>query len=318
MFTKPPSKFKLLSRTALLTVLLVASSAPVLAATGDDTVIAKSNNATVTFGELKKFLTLANAKATPEAIAEVFKSSKDVQALAGEILQRKILIKEAEAKKLADKPDVMEKIDIMRGEILQNSMIETAVPASSVATPNEAEVRDDFEKNKKSLKVPKRVDISWIYVRSMPEDDAGYRKSQKTKIDEIASDLKAGSKTKEAFAKVARLGSEDSATRDKGGAIGVPVEFDKLPSADMRAALDAMKPGDISAPINVPGQGWYVVRLNEMKPGGTPVYEEVKEEWVAKVKADKLNAARKAYIEGLMRTNKGDVDEAAIAKLTQQ
>ena len=318
MFTKLDTRFKLATMTAFVTVLLIATPHRVNAAPGDETIIAKSNTVSVTYGELKKFVTIANAnKATPEALAEVFKSAKDVQALANEILRRKLLIKEAETKKLGDKPDVMDRIELTRGEILQNSMIETAVPLSSIAAPTEAEARDDYEKNKKNYKLPKRVDISWIFVRSTPDDDAGYRKSQKVKVDEIASDLKAGTKTKEAFAKVARLGSEDPNTRDKGGALGGMVELDKLPFPELRSAIEAMKSGDISNPINVPTTGWYVVRLNDMKASGIPNFEEIKEQLLEKVKNDKLIAARQAYVEGLVRTNKGDVDEAAIAKLLQ-
>ncbi|MDI9409751.1 MAG: peptidyl-prolyl cis-trans isomerase [Candidatus Pacebacteria bacterium] len=316
MSNKTGFKLRLLTMTVLAGSML--ASASLYAAPGDETVVAKANNnITVTYGEVKKLAAMMNPNITADKLADALKSQKDVQNIATVALQRKLLVEEAKAKKIGDKADVVEKVETAKTEIYLSAVLEQAVPPSSVANPTEAEIHDVYEKNKARLKLGKRVDISWIMVRATPEDDAGLRKAQKIKIDEIANDLKTGNKSKESFAKTARLGSEDPNTRDKGGSLGGLIALDQLGSTELKTAIEAMKTGDISAPINVPAVGWYVVRLNDMKPAGTASYEDVKDELSNKIKEEKLAAARQTYVDTVIRNQKGNVDEAAIAKLVQ-
>ena len=297
-------------------ILALTSVKSAVAAT-DDTVLAKSSAYTVTYGDVKKRIKVAtNIDDTQKAA--ILKNAAQLKQLSLDILRSKLLIDEAKAKKLAAKPEVMEKIDASTNDILSTSAIEAAVPITAIAASSDTEVRDYYEKFKSKMKVGKRVDISIIVVSSPADADPAFQKSQKAKIDELYKDLKASGGDKAVFAKTARIGSEDPSTRDKGGNVaGGLIALDELSVPELKSAIESLKVNEISAPILIAGSGWYVVRLNDMKPGGTPGFDEMKERIATQVKNDKLNEARQTYIEGLMTKANGTADDSAINKVLQ-
>lgn len=100
------------------------------------------------------------------------------------------------------------------------------------------------------------------------------------------------------FATLARLHSDDDATKDMGGSLGqltpgrLPVPVDKV--------LLGLSVGETSAPIRN-GDQLVVVKLLERGESALPSYQEAQEELYNRVYMYKMDRARQRWLEGLRR-----------------
>lgn len=280
---------------------------PVLA--GDDTVIGKAGSVSVTVGELRRRLLLLSPEATQAQRNEILQNSDKVKEAVNGILVNKLLAAEARNKKLDDSQQGRDLLNFMREDTLARLMLEDAAPTSSIPVPTDAEIRDLYNLNKASLKVGKQYRVARIFVAAPDDLSDNQKKEAKRKIDECHADLK-GAKA-EQFARAARICSEDTTTRDKGGEIGFLVE-DQIAIPQYKETLVKMKVGEISAPFFA-SQGWHILRLMETKPAGTRTLEEVKETLAQGIKQQKLQTARNTYIEKLVQDNKIEIKDDGLA-----
>lgn len=136
------------------------------------------------------------------------------------------------------------------------------------------------------------------YVAVAPEDEvhaAHILVETKEKAEALKAQLDGGAD----FAKLAAENGTDG-TASKGGDLGFFVKGDMVPQfAD---AAFAMKPGEISAPVESPF-GWHLIKLEERRPRKAPALDEVAaqigEELTRKAQTDilaELRAAAKLVI----------------------
>lgn len=100
------------------------------------------------------------------------------------------------------------------------------------------------------------------------------------------------------FAQLAQRFSADQATRDRGGLLP-PTEPGATPPA-VAAAVQALEPGDTSEPVKL-GGAWAVFRLVEREPSGLPPYEEAKPRLQTSVYAEKMDTAKRHWLQSLRR-----------------
>jgi peptidyl-prolyl cis-trans isomerase SurA len=121
---------------------------------------------------------------------------------------------------------------------------------------------------------------------------------------ELATQVAARARAGADFAELARTYSSDPATRDTGGLLA-PMHPGELPQ-EIDAALLAMEPGEVSAPLRL-GDAWMVLQLVERAPSQLPEYEKAKPQLQTRVYAEKMDAARRQWLDGLRKRTHVDI-----------
>ena len=302
------NRVSLLLFAGLLTTLSGVSLSPKSVLAAEDTIVAKGGSFTVTVADIRNRFALLFPEATTAQKNEFLGNADKVREMATSMIMNKLVVNEAKAKKLENEQSTRDQIALARDEVLFRNLLNNVAPTSSIPDPTEKEMREVFNKNKANLTIGKQYRVARIFVASSEDRSAEQKKEAKRKIDDVHADLK-GAKA-EQFARTARISSEDTTTRDKGGEVGWVTADDKMEPA-IRDALVKMKVGEISAPLNT-ADGWYVFRLMDIKPAGLVPFEDVKERIAQSIKEQKLQIARQTYVDKLMQENKFEVKDEGI------
>ncbi len=106
------------------------------------------------------------------------------------------------------------------------------------------------------------------------------------------------------FAELARRHSDDAATRELGGLLG-RVKPGAMPPAIDKVVL-GLDVGQVSRPVRV-GGSLYVLKLLEREPSQLPTFNEARGELRQRVYADKMDRARRHWLDGLRRRTHVDI-----------
>lgn len=161
------------------------------------------------------------------------------------------------------------------------------------ATPTDAEISDFYADHIGDFRVPEKRRARHILVRIPKDADEKKVEELRKKAEGLLEQIQKG----EDFAAIAKKYSEDPASAAKGGELGTFARGVMVkPFED---AVFAMKPGEISGPVRTPF-GWHVIKLEEIFPGHTRPFDDVKAEiagTILKKKTEKLlqEKARAAY-----------------------
>ena len=127
------------------------------------------------------------------------------------------------------------------------------------AKANEAAIADHYEHNKFTFFQAEKVKAKQILLK-VPQDADDAKKAEiKLRIENVRKDLVDNKKD---FSELAKAVSDDLETREKGGDLGF-VERLQLPGA-FADVLFALKPGEVSAPVETP-MGWFIGTVVEKK-----------------------------------------------------
>lgn len=145
-----------------------------------------------------------------------------------------------------------------------------------------------------------RCRLAWLNLR-LPAGATGQVIEQKrAQIERIALAARAGAD----FSELAQRYSEDLRTREAGGMLGwkkpgeLPAQLDEV-----ALLLDV---GQVSAPIRL-GDSWVILKLVERDPSELPTYDEARNELAERVYLEKMNKARRQWLDGLRRQTHVDV-----------
>jgi peptidyl-prolyl cis-trans isomerase SurA len=130
---------------------------------------------------------------------------------------------------------------------------------------------------------------AWILVRPQ-----GPGASAQEQANQAMRELRQGRD----FADVARQFSTDRKTAAKGGLLG-NFAPGKLPTAIDRALL-TLEPGEYTVPIHI-GDSYAIVRLLSRAPSELPTLEEARAELTERVYSEKMNQARRRWLDGLRK-----------------
>jgi peptidyl-prolyl cis-trans isomerase C len=116
------------------------------------------------------------------------------------------------------------------------------------------------------------------------------------------------------FAAMARERSQDPGSGQNGGDLGWFGEG--MMVAPFEAAVVALEPGAVSAPVET-DFGWHVIRLNETRPLPIPTLEDVREEIVARLEQELVEAAIAELEEtaNITRVEPGQIDPSVIGNV---
>jgi peptidyl-prolyl cis-trans isomerase SurA len=185
----------------------------------------------------------------------------------------------------------------IRRSLLIESMLRTEVELKSRVTF--ADAKAYYDKNPKQYEHGETVAIQTISI--IPPQNASYatKLEARAKIKDIAR-LGKAAKTARDFGLIAEQLSEDD-WRTRMGDRGT-MEVTALPP-DVVTAARAMKPGDVSEPIQL-GSSWVVIRLNAHTPAGRTSFAQVQSKLHTELQKQKREQLSAALYQKLRRTAK--------------
>ncbi|UXI69617.1 SurA N-terminal domain-containing protein [Tahibacter amnicola] len=138
------------------------------------------------------------------------------------------------------------------------------------ATPDDAQLKDRYEKEKARFLSPEQRLVSHILVVSKG-GDAEAQKKALAKAQDLLKQVRDG----KAFADVAKASTEDLGSKAQGGDLGWLEKGVAEPAFD--AVAFEMKKGDISEPV-LTGEGYHIIQLRDIREKKEKPFEEVKAE----------------------------------------
>jgi peptidyl-prolyl cis-trans isomerase C len=168
------------------------------------------------------------------------------------LIDMKIVSKEAEDKKIADRDDFKTRLAFARNRLLMDNLL--AVEGKAATT--DENMKKVYEDAAKQITGEQEVHARHILVET--EDQA-------KKVEE---DLKKGAD----FAELAKKESKDPGASD-GGDLGFFTKDQMVP--EFSAVAFALEPGKISDPVKTQF-GWHVIKVEEKRTRKAPDFDQVK------------------------------------------
>jgi peptidyl-prolyl cis-trans isomerase C len=214
------------------------------------------------------------------------------------LIDMKIVSKEAEDKKIADRDDFKTRLAFARNRLLMDNLL----AAEGKAATTDENMKKVYEEAAKQISGEQEVHARHILVET--EDQA----------KKIEDQLKKGAD----FAELAKKESKDPGASD-GGDLGFFTKDQMVP--EFSAAAFALEAGKISDPVKTQF-GWHVIKVEEKRTRKAPDFEQVKPQIetyvVRKAQADyvaKLRTAAKVErMDQPAETAKPDAAKPADAK----
>jgi peptidyl-prolyl cis-trans isomerase D len=169
------------------------------------------------------------------------------------------------------------------------------------------QLKAQYQANIQSYQVPNRVHVQHILLMTVGKTDAEVEEIKK-KAEDILKQAKQGGK----FEDLAKKYSEDPGTKDKGGDLGWIVEGQTVPEFEKTAF--GLNPGQISNLVRTQ-YGFHVIKVLEKETAHTKPFEEVKDSLRAPLllsQADKqASDTADRFSAAIRQSNKISLDDLA-------
>ncbi|MFJ3054344.1 peptidylprolyl isomerase [Herbaspirillum sp. NPDC087042] len=222
-------------------------------------------------------LAVVNGKAIPSSRADLMIKQMTAQgqpdspqlrgAVKEELINREILMQEADKQGLANSTDVKNQLELARQSIVIRALIADYLKKNPVS---DADIKAEYDKFKA------QAGDKEYHARHILED-------KKEDAEAIIAKLKAGTK----FEDLAKQ-SKDTGSAANGGDLdwATPASFVK-PFSD---AMVALKKGDVTQTPVQTQFGWHVIKLEDVRPAKVPTLDEVKPQIAEALQQKKLQA----------------------------
>ncbi len=158
------------------------------------------------------------------------------------------------------------------------------VVESQVSVPD-AEATQFYEANKaKNFTVDEQRQVSHILVNASKDASAADKAAAKAKADAILAEVRAAPAK---FAEVAKAKSDDPASGELGGDLGVLTKKGDLASPEVEAVAYKLKQGEVSLVSSE--FGFHIVTVTKVTPAMIKPFEEAKPAIVAELKKSKMS-----------------------------
>ncbi len=114
------------------------------------------------------------------------------------------------------------------------------------------------------------------------------------------------------FAALAHSVSDDAATAERDGEIGWVAEPDLRP--EIRSQVIGLAKAAITDPVRL-DNGWHILKMLDTEASHTRSLAEVRDALVQRIRAERAEANRRAYIAELFKQTPPVVNEIALSKL---
>jgi parvulin-like peptidyl-prolyl isomerase len=278
-------------RTALL---LLAAATPALAA---DPVVARAGDKEITASQIQPYL----AKVSPAERDALLQNPAALSRAVRTILLQRQLLDEAKSAEWEKKPETQALLSRVRDAAIAESFLEsvTAIPPDY---PSDGEITALYDARKDSLRLPTQYRLAQIFIASA-EDKA----KAKSEADALAKQVKSGD-----FAALAKANSDEPVSAAKGGEVGWLAEDSIQPA--IRKALSGAGKDAIAGPIEL-GDGFYFVKILDLREPRTATLDEVRPQLVAALRQERAALNRQAYLERLQAKAPVTLNEIALPGL---
>lgn len=269
-----------------------------------DEVIARVGGSEVTAEEVRATI----ATLDPHNQAAVTRDPALLSQTVRAILANRLVLKEALAKKWDQQPAVVAQLARARENLIIEGYLQsqTAPPDSY---PNETEIKSVYDANISAFLMPRRFQLAQIVVAVPKDADKAAEDAARKKLDDVIRKAKQPGAD---FAGLARTLSDDKATAERDGQIGWVAEPDLKP--EIRNQVIGLERAGISDPIKL-DDGWHVIKLLDTEASHTRPLTEVKDALVQRMRAERAEANRRAYVAELVKQSPPVVNEIALSKL---
>ena len=227
------------------------------------------------------------------------------------LLANRIVLKEALAKKWDQQPAVAAQLARARENLIVEAYLQSVtVPPDNY--PSDADVKAVYEANVTAFVVPRRFQLAQIVILAAKDAEKSVEDEARKKLDDVSRKLKAPGAD---FAAIARASSEDKATAERDGEMGWVAETDLRP--EVRAQLVGLSKAGVTEAVRL-DDGWHILKLLDTEASRTRSMAEVKDLLVERIRAERAEANRRAYLAELLRVNPAVVNEIALSKVLEK
>ncbi|QPF94550.1 peptidylprolyl isomerase [Bradyrhizobium commune] len=290
-----------------------APAAPVRPAAAEDAsavksseVIARVGDSDVTADQVRATIQLLDARQQAAMARDPALLSQTVRA----ILANRLVLKEATAKKWDQQPAVVAQLARARESLIVESYLQS-VTAPPDGFPSEAEIKSVYDANASALLVPRRFRLAQVLVAVPKDADKAAEDAARKKLDDVVKKAKQAGAD---FAAIARSSSDESGSAERDGEIGWVNEPDLRP--EIRGQVTGLQKSGITDPIRL-DDGWHIVKLLDTEAAHTRPFAEVRDALVQRMRAERVEANRRAYVTELLKQSPPVVNEIALSKLLE-
>jgi len=275
-------------------ILLLAAATPALAS---DPVVARAGDKEITASQIQPYL----AKVSPAERDALLQNPAALSRAVRTILLQRQLLDEAKSAEWEKKPETQALLARVRDAAIAESFLEsvTAIPPDY---PGDAEITALYDARKDSLRLPTQYRLAQIFIASA-EDKA----KAKSEAGALAKQVKSGD-----FAALAKANSDEPVSAAKGGEVGWLAEDSIQPA--IRKALSGAGKDAIAGPIEL-GDGFYFVKILDLREPRTATLDEVRPQLVAALRQERAALNRQAYLERLQAKAPVTLNEIALPGL---
>lgn len=217
-------------------------------------------------------------------------------------LTEKKLLSEAVAQGWGQRAEIQQMTRSATEQILLRTYLQSVsqVPAEY---PTEAELNAAYEANKANWVSPAMFQVSQIFLAANGSETLDDVRKQAAEL------VKKARNGKTDFAELAREHSQDLQSAQRGGDIGArPLEL-LLP--EVRPVLAQLEVGAVSEPVETT-TGLHILKLTGVQPARVASLDEVREQLRSSLRVQRQEQIAKAYLEGLVNTDRLTIDGAAL------
>jgi peptidylprolyl isomerase len=270
----------------------------------DGDIVARVAGRDITITEVRSFIAALGAREQVALARDPALLSQAVRLM----LANQLVLKEAETKKWQDKPEIAVQLERVRdGAIAETYLQAVSTPPESY--PDQADVQKAYDANKTAFVVPRQFRIAQIFVSLANGADKDAEEKARKKLAELQGKLK---QPKADFAAVAKEGSDQQDTAERGGELGWVPETQIRP--EIKTQVMGLANGAVTEPIKL-DDGWHIIKLLETKPAETRPLADVRNAIVAQLRAQRAEAIRRGYLAKLLEQTPPAINELALTKI---
>jgi peptidylprolyl isomerase len=269
-------------------------------------VVARVGTTDVTAEEVRAAVSFLDARQQAALARDPALLSQTVRA----ILANRLVLKEALAKKWDQQPSLVAQLARARESLIVETYLQS-ITAPPENFPSEADLKAVYDANASAFLVPRRFSLAQIVVGLAKDADKAAEDAARKKLDEVLGKLKQPGAD---FAALARSLSDDKASAERDGELDWLAEAELRP--EIRSQVVGLAKGGLSDPVRLE-DGWHILKLIDTDAAHTRSLAEVREALAQRIRAERAEASRRAYLADLLKQSPPVVNELALSRLLE-